>query len=118
MKRVLRTVGLLLCAGIVSITVANAQQRSGARVGIKGGLNLSNLYVTDTHNNNARIGWHGGFYAQLFASEAFSIQPEVNFSTKGTGVTYGDDLGQLDYKAKFLLSYIDIPVLAVFKLGT
>src|SRR5688572_3763004 len=117
MKRVLRNVGLLLCAGLLSVSVSNAQEQSRARVGIKGGMNLSNLYVNDTHNNNQRIGWHGGLYAQLFASEAFSIQPEVVFSTKGTGVTWADG-NSVGTKTRFNLSYIDIPILAVFKLGT
>jgi hypothetical protein len=116
MKRVLRSVGLLLCAGLISASVANAQEQSRARVGFKGGLNMSNLYVNDTHDNNQRVGWHGGVYAQLFASEAFSIQPEVAFSTKGTGVTWADGTS-IGTKTRFNLSYIDIPVLAVFKLG-
>lgn len=117
MKRVVRNVGLLLCAAAMVLLVTNAQaQRSSARVGFKGGLNLSNLYVNSTHTDNARVGYHAGFYAQLFQSEAFSIQPEVNFSTKGTGVTWADG-NSVGTKTKFNLSYIDIPVLAVFKLG-
>jgi hypothetical protein len=90
MKKVLRNLSLLLCAGVLSVSaVTVAQAQSGPRVGFKGGLNLSNLYVNEVDDENARIGWHAGFYAQLFSSEAFAIQPELNFSTKGTGITYG-----------------------------
>lgn len=98
---------------MISFTEAEAQY---ARAGIKGGLNLSNLYVNEADDDQARIGWHAGFYGQLFASEAFAIQPEVNFSTKGTGVTR-IDANSATYDSKFNLNYIDIPVLAVFKLG-
>lgn len=121
MKRKFRNVGLWLCAGIISVlTVTNTQAQSSPRVGIKGGLNLSNLYVNDVDDENARIGWHAGIYSQLFSSEAFAIQPELNYSTKGTGVTYarvGPNSVMFDHDQKFNLNYLDIPVLAVFKLG-
>lgn len=117
MKRVLRNLGMLLCAaGMISLINIQNTQAQVARTGIKGGLNISNLYVNDVHDENARLGWHAGFYGQLFASEGFAIQPEINFSTKGTGVTKIDN-NSARYEQKFNLMYLDIPVLAVFKLG-
>jgi hypothetical protein len=85
------------------------------RAGIKGGLNWSNLIVDDVNDRNARLGFHAGVYGQLFSSRAFTIQPEINFSTKGNKIEYNN--GLIDQETKFNLSYIDIPVLAVFKLG-
>jgi hypothetical protein len=85
------------------------------RAGIKGGLNVSNLIVDDVNDKNALFGFHAGVYGQLFASPAFTIQPEINFSTKGNKVEI--NRGVIDQETKFNLSYIDIPVLAVFKLG-
>jgi hypothetical protein len=123
MKRVLRDVGLLMCA-ILCISITTYGQytnddddRNDVRVGFKGGLNLSNLYVNDVDDENVRVGWHAGFYTQLFQSQVFTIQPEVNFSTKGSGITYVQGLTGNRYDQRFNLSYIDIPVLAVFKLG-
>lgn len=116
MKKVLRNLGLLVCAAAISMITITDSQAQFARTGIKGGLNLSNLYANDVDDENARIGWHAGFYGQIFATEAFAIQPEVNFSTKGTGVTRVDATS-IRYESKFNLTYIDIPVLAVFKLG-
>ncbi|MEO5603020.1 MAG: porin family protein [Cyclobacteriaceae bacterium] len=116
MKKVLRNLGLLVCAGAISMMTFTDSQAQFARTGFKGGLNLSNLYANDVDDDNARIGWHAGFYGQIFATEAFAIQPEVNFSTKGTGVTR-IDATSASYESKFNLTYIDIPVLAVFKLG-
>jgi hypothetical protein len=87
------------------------------RAGIKGGLNLSNLIVEDVTDNNVRVGFHAGVYGQLFSSRAFTIQPEINFSTKGNRTVYTNDATMVDQETKFNLSYIDIPVLAVFKLG-
>lgn len=85
------------------------------RVGIKGGLNISNLIVDDVTDRNPRYGFHAGVYGQIFSTEAFAIQPEVNFSTKGNKAKY--EFGVIDQETKLNLSYIDIPVLAVFKLG-
>ncbi len=120
MKNVFKNLSLLLCAGVLTLAASNAQAQEAPRVGFKGGLNLSNLYVNDVDDENARLGWHAGFYAQLFSSEAFAIQPEVNYSTKGTGITYGS-IGtngvNVNHDTRFRLQYIDIPVLAVFKLG-
>jgi hypothetical protein len=114
--KTIRNLSLLMSAVAISVISFSDAQAQYARAGIKGGLNLSNLYVDQAEDDNARIGWHAGFYGQLFASEAFAIQPEVNFSTKGTGVTR-IDATSARYESKFNLSYIDIPVLAVFKLG-
>lgn len=89
--------------------------RTRARAGIKGGLNLSNLITDEVTDKDARIGFHVGVYGQLFVNEGFAIQPELNFSTKGNRVM--TNVGIIDQETKFNLSYLDIPILAVFKLG-
>lgn len=76
---------------------------------------MSNLIVDDVNDRNARFGFHAGVYGQLFSSQAFALQPEVNFSTKGNKADY--NVGVIQQETKLNLSYIDIPVLAVFKLG-
>ena len=91
------------------------QTSSKPRVGIKGGLNASNLITDDVTDKHGRFGFHAGVYGQLFSTDAFAIQPEVNFSTKGNEVKH--NFGIIDQETKFNLSYIDVPVLAVFKLG-
>jgi hypothetical protein len=85
------------------------------RAGVKGGLNVSNLYVDDVDDENARYGFNLGFYGQVLSSETFAIQPELLFSTKGSKIEYGG--GLFDQTVKYNLSYLDLPVLAVFKLG-
>jgi hypothetical protein len=118
MKQVLGNVALLLCAGVITmVTMTGAQAQRSPRVGFKGGLNLSNLYVNEVNDENARIGWHAGVYTQLLSSEVFAIQPEINYSTKGTGITFVNDLNNIDHDVKFNINYLDIPILAVFKLG-
>jgi hypothetical protein len=89
--------------------------QSNARMGVKGGLNVSNLFIDNVDDENARIGFHIGLYGQLFASETFAIQPELLYSTKGSKEQYSS--GTLNQEIQYNLNYIDLPVLAVFKLG-
>lgn len=103
--------GLIICASATH----NASAQSTARFGIKGGLNVSNLYVDDVNDENARLGFNAGFYGQILSSEVFAIQPELLFSTKGSENEYGGRL--FDQTVRYNLNYIDLPVLAVFKLG-
>jgi hypothetical protein len=95
--------------------VDTRQSAAKPRVGIKGGLNASNLITDDVTDKHGRFGFHAGVYGQLFSTESFAIQPEVNFSTKGNEVK--NNFGIVDHETKFNLNYIDVPVLAVFKLG-
>ncbi|MBC7915166.1 MAG: PorT family protein [Pyrinomonadaceae bacterium] len=103
----------LIVTSFVMIENTFAQSQ---RAGVKGGLNVSNLYVDEASDENARIGIHAGFYGQLFPSDVFTIQPELLFSTRGA--KYESDLGGFgNQQVTFNLSYIDLPVLAVFKVA-
>jgi hypothetical protein len=84
------------------------------RAGIKGGLNVSNLYIDDLDDENARYGFNVGVFGQVLASETFALQPELLFSTKGAKASYE---GIVDQTVKYNINYLDLPVLAVFKLG-
>lgn len=90
-------------------------QNSTARAGIKGGLNVSNLYSNEINDQNARYGFNVGVYGQFLSSETFAIQPELLFTTKGTRAEYNSTLG--NQTAKFNMNYLELPLLAVFKLG-
>ncbi len=96
---------------IVSFSALQAQD---ARMGVKGGLNISNLYVDDVNDENSRIGFNAGFYGQILANEFFAIQPELLYTTKGSENEFD---GIIDQNVKFNLNYLEVPVLAVFKLG-
>ncbi len=87
-----------------------------ARAGIKGGMNVSNFIMSDqVTDKNARFGFNAGVYGQLFVNEGFAIQPELLYSTKGNKVMTTYSI--IDQETKFNLGYLDIPILAVFKLG-
>jgi hypothetical protein len=104
-------VAALVIIGTVSL---QAQER---RAGIKGGLNMSNLYVDnqDLNDENARLGFHVGVFGELISTPLVALQLELNYSTRGTRTVY-DGIFAGEYN--FNLNYIDLPVLAVVKLGT
>ena len=115
----------LVLALIVSISAGYAtaqQQRTSTeagltpRLGAKGGINLTNLYVDDVEDENMKVGFNVGLFAKMPVSNGLSIQPEVLYSVKGSQVTY--DLGVLGTNTyRFNLNYVEIPLLAIINLS-
>ena len=103
----------LLLMSLLSLSISHSASAQ-ARAGIKGGLNVSNLYIDNIHDENARYGFNVGLYGQILSSDFFAIQPELLYSTKGSKAFYEDIVNQT---VQYNLNYLDLPVLAVFKLG-
>ncbi|HEY6900573.1 MAG TPA: porin family protein [Puia sp.] len=112
-------------AGIVllSATAVHAQEQQTttesnlkAKFGIKGGLNLTNLYVSDVSTEHMKAGFNAGVFAKLPVTKGFSIQPELLYSLKGAKEDYNNFLqGSGSYR--FNLGYLELPVLAVVNLA-
>jgi hypothetical protein len=86
------------------------------KVGVKGGINLSNLYVDEVADEHLKVGYNLGLFAKLPLSQFFAIQPELLYTTKGAKLTYNNFLqGSGEYR--FNLNYLELPVLAVFNIG-
>ena len=86
------------------------------KIGVKGGLNLTNLYVDDVEDENMKAGFNLGLFAKLPVTNGFSIQPELLYSVKGSKLTY--DLGILgSNEYRFNLNYVEVPLLAVINLS-
>jgi len=90
----------------------------GQFIGVKGGLNISNLSISDGDVDN-RFAYHFGGYFNLPVGELLSIQPEVLYSARGASSTYDADVLGFDIEGEstFKLNYIDVPILAVIHLG-
>lgn len=102
------TATLLLILGPFFSSQAQVSD-SGVSMGVKGGLNLSNLYSKDVDDTNVLVGFNAGLYVNAPINKVLSLQPELNFTTKGSEVAYNNifDSGE----RKFNLSYIEVPVL-------
>jgi hypothetical protein len=97
---------ILLVLLLFAATTSFAQ----TRFGIVAGLNLANITGSDAGDNNAmKMGVHGGIVVDLGVTDNFIIEPGVLFSMKGT-----QDADESDFKTN--LNYIDIPILAKYKL--
>lgn len=91
-----------------------AQVNPHAKAGVKGGLNISNLYGDDVVDEKPRVGFHAGVYVQPLASESCALQLELLYTTRGSAKRYAVPV---EHTLQYDLEYIDLPVLAVFKVG-
>ncbi len=116
---------LLIAAIIITInTTVNAQEhdddnrtdfRNELLFGVKGGVNLSNVYDSqgEEFQADAKLGLAGGAFLAIPIGKYFGVQPEVLYSQKGFQAT-GRILGST-YKFTRTTSYIDVPLLFAFK---
>jgi len=118
--------GILLIAMIIaSATAAKAQSETAASsgtdnreklfLGVKGGVNLSNVYDSEGENfvADSKFGFAVGGFISVPIGRYFGIQPEVLFSQKGFKSS-GTYLGST-YTMTRTTNYIDIPLLVAFK---
>jgi len=113
----------LLSAAFLSGATLFAQEQQtpsenalSPKFGIKGGVNLTNMYVKDVSDENMKVGFNAGFFAKLPVTRGFSIQPELLYTSKGAKETYNNFIdGKGEYR--FNLNYIELPVLAVFNVA-
>ncbi|MDX6181844.1 porin family protein [Flavobacterium sp. Fl-77] len=106
-SRILYALTLLMTA---SFGVMQAQDDNiSTEFGIKGGLNMSNLYTDDADDENILYGFNAGLYATLPISDFIAIQPEILFTTKGAELEYNNAFAS--GSSKFKLNYIEVPLL-------
>jgi hypothetical protein len=107
-------ISLTLVFFLAVIQVITAQEKSEYKLGFKGGVNFTNVGTTTGVTNKSLTGVHFGLFAKLPITESLAMQPELYFTTKGGELTYQNVV--VDGTAKFNLNYIEVPVLAVFKI--
>ncbi len=117
MKKMIKNCTYFFVAAMLLVPALSHAQDRDSRIGIKAGVNLSNLYSSDVDANNARVGFNAGIFTEIAVSDAFSIQPELLYYTKGNKMTYGNNGGVADVvgaegDVKFNLNYIELPILA------
>ena len=120
MKRI--SVLLVLSMGIFTFTSYGQEQQTAAessitpKFGIKGGLNLTNLYVDDVSDENMKANFHAGFYGKFPITKGISIQPELLYSSKGAKEKY-DNIFSGEGEYRFNLNYVELPLLLVFNVA-
>ncbi len=83
------------------------------KVGIRGGLNASNISFATLPDRSETYGYHLGLLLDIPALPGFlSIQPEVSFSTKGAAYSY------LGVRRSITMNSVDLLVPVAFKLNS
>jgi len=103
---------ILLATAICCAFTSHAQKdkrEEGVKIGLKGGLNVSN-FMGDLEDNAIRTSIHIGVVSEFIISDKFSIQPELLYS--GQGFSNQNPAGFS--RGKF--DYINLPVLAKYYL--
>lgn len=97
---------LLAAVGLVLFSQVSFSQ---IQIGVRGGLNISNVVGKDVEEADFKLGPHVGPFLRVKAGDRIIIQPEVLFSMKGTSYSNGNA------KWSQRLNYIDIPLMVGFK---
>lgn len=98
----------MICLSFVTYTNAQTDNQSPS-IGIKGGVNFTNLYTEDVDDNNVLTSFNAGLFVNLPVSSALSIQPELLYSRKGSELVYDNVFASGTTKLK--LNYLEMPVL-------
>lgn len=104
----------LAAAMTVGATYLVAQ---GPAFGLKGGLNISSLAVDQAREENTRLGFNAGAFVRTMPTEPFGLQVELLYSAKGSNTTYSTFFGLVDQEVDLNLDYLELPVLASFRLA-
>ena len=84
------------------------------RLGVRGGINFTNLYTKDASGYMA-LGIDLGAFGKIPLSDKLSVQPEINFAMKGANVKYNSIFVNGD--AKYHFNYLEIPFLGVVSIA-
>jgi hypothetical protein len=74
------------------------------------------MTVEGNNDNNLKFGLHAGIFDKIMITEAFALQPELLYSSKGLKNNYDESL-IADGETRFNLNYIDLPVKLVYYLA-
>lgn len=100
---------LVILLTIFTLTLANAQKK--INLGVKGGVNFSNMSSDYFAESDNKTGFHVGLIAEIPIINKFSIQPEILYSEQGTNASV-IMLGGGPMKFEYKLDYIQVPILA------
>ena len=109
----LKSLATIVLITLGTTSLVNAQETvaksGGGSFGIKGGINLSNLYTKEVDDENMLLGFNVGVFGELPLTSMISLQPELSLTTKGAENKY-DNLFNQETR-KFRLMYIEAPLL-------
>jgi len=115
----MKTILMMLAVVTGLAGYSNAQEgadfRENLRIGLKAGLNLSNVYDTkgESFQADAKFGFAAGAFVSIPIGKFLGIQPEILFSQRGFKTSGSFLLNTYNYTRT--TNYLDIPVLLQLK---
>lgn len=97
----MKKISLFLCALVFSFALY-AQNGS---MGLKAGVNISNLSNSSGYDMGSKVGFHGGLLAHIHLVPSLALQPEVMYSSQGAKYTTSDG-----NEHTLSLNYVNIPL--------
>jgi hypothetical protein len=94
-----------IAAGLLFIFIGQAQETN---FGIKGGVNVSSVKITNGTDYDAKTGLHLGGLAHIHINRQVALQPELVFSLQG---------GERNESNRINLTYLNIPVIVQFMIS-
>jgi hypothetical protein len=117
-------VGFAILLMLGSTQLKAQSDNPGPRIGIKGGLNLSQLYVDqpNAEDESMKVGYHFGLFSKIAISDFVALQPELLFTNVGSKITYGGSnlesfLGIEPGEVRFNLNYVQLPIALAVNVG-
>ncbi len=106
----------MLFVSCFAALAADSAYGQGIALGVKGGLNSSDLSISDPDDPSVdldtKTGFAGGIWGQFPIGDLFAIQPEFLYSPKGA------QLSEDEVTASINLKYFEIPVLLMARIPT
>lgn len=99
---------LLLISVIASLTLVSC---ASVRFGARAGANLSTINGDDADSFKNKTSFHIGAVAEMEVTDAFSVQPELLYSSQGA------DYSESMYSGSYNLDYINLPIMAKYKVA-
>ncbi len=87
-----------------------------SKFGVRGGLNVANLFADNVAGESSKIGFNLGIYAKFPISTNVTFQPELNYTDNGAVLTYNNSL-QGTGKYRYNLDYLQLAALLKIKLA-
>lgn len=104
-------IGIAICGALIA-TVASAQSdnREKLQLGVKAGINVSNIYDSEGEDFEAeyKVGFVGGGFLSIPIGKYIGVQPEVLYSQKGYRQT-GTFLTS-SYTLNRTYGFLDVPI--------
>jgi hypothetical protein len=85
------------------------------RIGIKGGLNLAQIYVEQWPDRNSREGINSGVFFKIPLGTFVSVEPELLYSQKGVTI---NSFPRTRQSSNLKLDYMEVPLFISLDLGS